>query len=733
MKEIVSLDSKQVVNNIVAGLVIGLLVSTLGISLAALIFSGPMSSYVSRGIGIFLFGGFAFGLTTFFVGTVSGSAIGPQDGPVALIAVATTGITATMIASAIEPDVIYSTIIAMIMASSFVTGLVFVLIGQFKLGNLVRYIPFPVVGGFLAGTGWLLTRGAIEVMVGEKLSIPALLGLFHADKLLLWLPGTIYAIVILFVLRKVNHFLVWPGIIFAAIAIFYFILLVTGTSIEDARQMGFLLEAFPSGGLWQPFTLSNFQQVDWGVLADNAALLIPVPIVGLVGFLLNATSLELVTKSDIDLNKEIRSTGLSNIISGLGGGPPGFHYLSPMALAYRMEAKTRVVTLTMALFFGLVILAGGGFISYMPVALLSSLLLVLGLSFLIEWVYDSWFKMPILDYSVVLISLIVIVTKGFLEGVGVGVVASTIIFVYKYSRINTVRDSLNGRIYHSKVNRPSVQRQTLHKYGEGIHIFRLQGYIFFGTADGLLARAREILEDEQVRERFIVLDFHRVNGLDSSAVSSFNRMHQLAEVHDVHLVITQAAPEIKTLMAQGGFKPGQYVQFFLTLDHGVEWCENMLLQRYETSTMFIQTGFKSQLATALKNADLAERLLTYLERMEVPANFYLMRRGEPSDSMYFVDKGRLNILIETDEGEITRLGGIRAGAVVGEMGMYLKDTRTANVVTVQDCVLYRLSFDAMKEVGEKDPEVASALHEWLAHQLAERIADNNRALEALLD
>ena len=88
MKDVVPLDPKQVVNNIIAGLVVGLLVSTLSISLAALIFSGPMSPYVSRGIGIFLFGAVIISLTAFFIGTVRGITIGPQDSPAALIAAA---------------------------------------------------------------------------------------------------------------------------------------------------------------------------------------------------------------------------------------------------------------------------------------------------------------------------------------------------------------------------------------------------------------------------------------------------------------------------------------------------------------------------------------------------------------------------------------------------------------------------------------------------------------------
>lgn len=726
-----SVNSRQLITGITAGLVIGLITVVLSVSLAALVFSGGMSAHIQRGIGIFLFGGFAMLAAAFVFGSLPGTSIGPQDGPAALLAVAAGGIAGALAGSA-APETVFSTMLAGIVISSAATGVILLLIGHFRLGNLVRYIPYPVVGGFLAGTGWLLTRGAIEMMTGHALSLQTLLSLTQPEKLFLWLPGTLYAVVILVVLRRVNHFLVWPAIIAGAIVLFYAALFLSGTPVQQARDMGLLLASFPAIGLWKPLSLADLNRVDWKALAGQVNYLLPIPLVSLIALLLNATGLELVARRDIDLNRELRMTGLANLFSGLGGGPPGYHYLGATALGLRMGANSRVVTVTAALICGLVLIVGGGFVSFLPVALLSSLLLVLGLSFLIEWVVEAWSRLPRAEYFIVILSLVVIAFTGYLEGVGVGIVAATVLFVVKYSRVNTVRDSLNGKIYHARVERPAVQREILHQYGEGIHIFRLQGYIFFGTTDRLLSRVREILEDATHREHFIVLDFHRVHGLDSSAVSSFTRMHQLAELHDIYLVITQAAPDIRQQMIRGGFKPGLRVQVFPALDYGMEWCENMLLQRHEASTEVIQVGIKGQLQKTFK-PELIDRLLPYLERTEVEANTALFRRGDPPEAMYFVESGRLNVILKTEKGEMTRLRNVRGGTVVGEISLYLKRPPTADVITEQKCVLYRLTMDALSRMEKQDPQTASALHEWIARLLAERLADNNRTIEALMD
>ncbi len=168
-KSPIQLDNQQLVTSITAGLVAGLIVIVFCISLAALIFSGEMSDYVSRGIGLFLFGGFVMSVLLSIVGTFPGTAIGPQDGPAALVAVAASGIVASIAGT---PASVFSTVVATIMLCSFATGILFFLIGTFKLGNLVRYIPYPVVGGFLAGIS-----PSIAVMIWQTLSINALVNL----------------------------------------------------------------------------------------------------------------------------------------------------------------------------------------------------------------------------------------------------------------------------------------------------------------------------------------------------------------------------------------------------------------------------------------------------------------------------------------------------------------------------------------------------------------------------
>ena len=374
------LESQTLVRGITAGIVVGIIAVTIDISFASLVFSGPLAPFFGRGVGLFLMGGIIMGVVFAVLGSLPGAAIGPQDGPAALIAVGAAAVAAAMVGVE-NPEATYATVVAAIVLSSLVTGLAFYLIGQFKLGNLVRFIPFPVIGGFLAGTGWLIVRGALEVMLGGRLNLAMLGSLFQTDALIHWAPGVIFSTAVLLILRRFNHILLWPAIVIGGIALFYGLILALGLNMDEARASGILMQPLPSGGLWRPLLPAGFGLVDWSVLAAQADKFIAIPLVSLMGFLLNASALELVARRDLDLNRELRVTGLANLLAGLGSAPAGYHLLGATSLAQRMGAKTRVVSVTMVVFCALVLMAGGGFVSFLPASFLNAMLFMLGLSF----------------------------------------------------------------------------------------------------------------------------------------------------------------------------------------------------------------------------------------------------------------------------------------------------------------------------------------------------------------
>jgi SulP family sulfate permease len=365
------------------------------------------------------------------------------------------------------------------------------------------------------------------------------------------------------------------------------------------------------------------------------------------------------------------------------------------------------------------------------------MLLYLGLSFLSDWLVDARKSLPLLDYLLVWVILFIIATVGFLEGIAAGTFIAAILFVISYSRLNVIKNTLDGSIYHSKVDRPKIHRDILHQQGAEIFIMSLQGFIFFGTIQNVLEKIRaRIADTSQGRLGFIILDFHRVTHLDSSAVFGITRLKQVTEANDILMVWTHVAPTIVQNLERGGLTDHTDDSFIIkpTLDEGVEWCENKILSKQGMNDL---TGFiekvEHQIKRVFPGLQGIDRLMKYLEKRELREGEVLIKQDDPADEMYFVESGLVTIELELPNEKRMRLRSIRGGATVGEIGLYLGNTRTASVFASRNSIVYRLTGQSLKEMQEKDPEIAALFHEWIVRLLAERIMDNNKIIEALMD
>ena len=150
------------VKSLSAGFLIFLMEIILIISFAALIFSGELASALPYGLAFLLVGGALLCAVVALFSSYRGSIAVEQDAPGAILAVVAASVVAALPAAAGAAQQL-STVVVMIVGTTIVTALFFLMLGLAKLGGLARFLPYPVVGGFLAGTGWLLAIGGVGV------------------------------------------------------------------------------------------------------------------------------------------------------------------------------------------------------------------------------------------------------------------------------------------------------------------------------------------------------------------------------------------------------------------------------------------------------------------------------------------------------------------------------------------------------------------------------------------
>ena len=222
------LRPEQLVRSLTTSLLVYILEIIVAISFAALIFSGELSSQLPYGIGLILIGDMLLVLCVSLFSSYSGSIAVEQDAPGVILALIVATVVAALPAGANQTEK-FSTVVMMIVITSVGTGLFFMVLGLFKLGGLVRYLPYSVMGGFLAGTGWLLAIGGVSLMAdASSLSLT----LFQPDLLIRWLPGVLLALVMLLAVNRSGNPLVLPVIFALGIGFFYAIAWMTRTSFN---------------------------------------------------------------------------------------------------------------------------------------------------------------------------------------------------------------------------------------------------------------------------------------------------------------------------------------------------------------------------------------------------------------------------------------------------------------------------------------------------------------------
>jgi SulP family sulfate permease len=622
-------------------------------------------------------------------------------------------------------DIFLSTIAAVVVVMVACGGLL-VWLGARGRGDVLRFVPVPVVGAFLAGAGWVLFIGGVSVAARVSPFKP-LTDLLEGSVLKLWLPALAFGLLLLIATRIVRRPLVLPAGIAIGLVGFVAAVVVTGSSIDEIRAGGWLLGSFDPAVLWKTWTFSALRSANWLSVLESTAAIATAVFVAVLVVLFNISGTESVVDRDLDTNRELRDAGISNLISGALGGIPGSHAPSLTALADRMHVDARVAGSVAALVPLAAAIVGASAIELFPRAIVGGMLVFFGLSFVVEWVWDKRRLLPPLEYGFLLAILVAVVLWGFVLGVVIGLVLAAALFAISYGRVELVREVPFGESYRSNVDRPASERATLRQLGDRVQILRVSGFLFFGSTNRLLERVRHRVEERP--PRFLVIDLRRVTGVDASGAATLDRVLTLAGSNGFEVIVTGASAPVRAQLERGGVVEREgFVRFEPDLDRGLQRCEDTLVDAAALANAPAEGPGASAVLDGVPTS-----LAAHLDRVEVPAGTVLLHQDEPPGDLFFLESGLLAVETVTREGARVRLRRLRPGVVVGEVSLYTDVPRTADVVAETPSVVHRIGRAEIDRLEREEPAVAAALHRWLAAQLSERLTDTMRASDVLLD
>ena len=715
----------QALRSIGGGFVASLLSLAYAFSYGALIFTGPLKPFLGQGIAAALITTAVTATIVALTSSFRSAVAGPDSNTAALLATMMVVLAPTM--SVMRPNQAMALALAGLTVATLVTGLSLFLLGWRRLGRLVRFAPYPVVAGFLAASGTLMLLAAVRMAVDLPLTLSSLSLLAEPRIFLLLAITVVWAAALWWMTVHFQSSLVLPLALVAATFVTHIVLVLPGTTDNVFLSSELMFTVQPDSRPVVPLLAGNLMNADWKALQPVIFDIAAVAVLGILSILLNSTAIELATGVDADLDRELRTQGLANVASALAGGFVGHVSVSRTLVNRSAGGATRLSGVVVGLVAFATLFAGGEIIGYVPRFVLGGLLLYLGARLVWDWAIVSRRSLPLSDWLVVLAIVFIVTWLGFMEALLFGMLASCVIFAVDVSRIRIIRHQFGLNERPSSILRSSEESAFLAQNGGQVQILQLSGYLFFGSAYALHEKVASVVAD--IRPAEIIFDFSGVNGIDSSAGASFSKIRDILHKSRIRQVMVAMSPAATAIVgASSGLD--DRIACHDHLDIALEQAEEALLEKYGAARRSGRS-LLDWLAEIVGSRESARELHGYLEPAKHKTDSYICRQGDPTDSLIFVERGPISVILERHDLLPLRVRVFGDHTVVGEVGFFLNAPRSASLLAAPNALAWTLSRDAFDIFINERPEQALALAAYVIRLQSERLTFANRWIASL--
>ena len=549
------IETNNIKGDIFGGITAGIVALPLALAFGIQAFGGVNDpSAASMGALAGLVGATMLGFFAALFGGTHSQISGPT-GPMTVVA-------ATLISGvwASSNGSVSSVLISMALAGLF-CGLFQILFGIIKLGKYVRYIPYPVLSGFMSGIGVIIILQQLYPLVGLKgtgtmidlvTGIPAAVSEGISVTALLLGLGTI-AIIELFPLitKKV------PATLVALIV-------MTVVSLFCKLDSKLIIGDIPSG-LPLPFfanTNISLSGIDWMTVL-KASLIPGLTLAGLgsIDTLLTSVVADNITKTKHNSNKELIGQGIGNAIAGLFCGLPGAGATMRTVVNVKSGGRTQISGMVHALLLLAILLGLGGLVKYVPLSVLAGILITVGWGIIDFKGFKDLLRIPRADAVVLVVVFLVTVFVDLLTAVGIGMVIACVLFMKRASDLvegGYSSSTMTSADLHKGLPNPGEANfdKTKPWQDEGgitdemrqhIYVQRLNGPIFFGTIN----KFKEVMEDVPDHAKVVIIRMKLVSFMDQSGLYAMETAIKDLQARGILVLMTIIQPQpmymLKTL------------------------------------------------------------------------------------------------------------------------------------------------------------------------------------------
>ena len=656
-------------------------------------------------------------LVTGLVGGAPGVISAPTGPALVLLASALTALSAQGLQG---PGLMMGLAMVMVLA-----GVLQFLIGLSGGGQLIKYIPSPVISGFMTGSALLMIKSQTTAMTGAGA------GTDWQDWR--WLPAAAALITIAGVrlIPRLRPRVPGPiaGLIFGTLA-FHGLVAVHGGTAPTAWLIG-ALAGLRADAFGVP--LAGLRDLPYRVMLPAAAAL---AVLTALNTLLTAVVADAATGLRHNARRALMGQGVGMIASALAGGIAGSGTTAATLVAVKSGGARWVSTVVALLFLVLFVCAGAAG-RLLPIGALAGVIIAVAIDVadrdILVWARQSRTRQ---DAMIAVLVTGITVFYNLVAAVGGGVAIAILLFIRDQIATPIVSRRSSAREARSIKARPEAERALIEKHGERIVIFELRGNLFFGTTDRLIDEVGPTLNGPN----WVILHLRKVTHIDLTAVKLLqqvaNRLHEhgglllFCELHAESGVGEDFEQALRLISDKRSNAP---VRTFNGRDEALEFAENALLETLDYSRTRIDDAVPLATNTIVGylSATQIEVLAQHLEPRHLERGSSLFSAGEPGDELYLVMCGQVDIQLRTTTHHYKRLAIYGPGSFFGELALLKQGPRAAHAVTAVPTDLLVLSSTAFDAIKRDEAALAIALLTAICDTLVNNQRWSTRELQRL--
>lgn len=602
---------------------------------------------------------------------------------------------------------------------SLLSAMFQIVFGLMGGGKIIKFIPYPVVSGYLSGVGALIVIGQASKFLGGAFVDPAswsyeaivvgissMLGMIWAPKISTKVPAPVFALisgVVVYWLLSLLH----PQMRVLADNKF-----IIGSLSGNLTEMGHTV-----WGRW--LTIPNFSAWKETLIpAFTLAVLLSVDT------LKTCVVLEALTQQRSDSNRELRAQGIGNLFSSFFGGVAGAGTMGATLVNISAGGITKLSAVIMGISVFVVFILFSNFVSWVPLSALAGILIVIAYRMVDKSVFillknrSTW-----LDFAVISSVVLVAIFFNLIAAAGVGVLFSIILFLREIIRSSVVRRVLNGHQISSKKKRLPDEVAILTKRADEMTLIELQGNLFFGTTDQMMTQVNPYL----FTSKSLILDLSRVQSIDYSASHKLHLLYGEAKRNGASVFIIKWPFKIHETVSSY-FKFLDHAELFDDLNSALEIIEDSWLSQTKRSETLLNV-FDFPLFSKLTKHELTA-LNSVLREHHFERNEIIFKSGDIGDQVFFIRQGDVKIELPLKDKSIY-IAQFGAGDFFGDMAFLDHGVRSAQAIAESAVDLYSLSRLEFNSVAEKNPKLAGDLFGEFAKVLAIRLRHTDSELRAV--